>query len=186
MKIDLGVECLLGVASLHPIYELLTTLPRPVKNVWRTRKVTMNESEFIYQIDCNFPYHDRQEASHLIDLACQLSPNAAFMVAYELRRPPHGKKNKLNQMMLLDMLNELDEKFEHPIKPMIFSICRKLIQGQHVTGAEALIALDHLKDYPDQYNAAAIAYFSCDDEMQMEQVDQQYQSLIQSWKSRGV
>lgn len=146
----------------------------------------MNEIEFVDLIDCNFPYHDRQEASRLIDLACQLSPNAAFMVAHELARPPHGELDKLNEMVLLDMLNELEGKFEHPIKPIVFSICRKLIQGQQVTGAEALSVLDHLKDFPDQYNAAAIAYFSCDDEMQMNQIDQQYEALIQSWKSRRI
>jgi hypothetical protein len=143
----------------------------------------MNESEFIYLIDCNFPYHDRQEASHLIDLACQISLNAAFMVAHELARPPKNKLDKLNEMVLLDMLSELEGIFEHPIKQMVFSICRKMIRGQQVTGAEAITALDHLKDYPGQYNAVNIACFCCDEEMQMEQVEQHYQALIQSWKN---
>lgn len=146
----------------------------------------MNESEFNDRIDCNFPYHDRQEASRLIDLACQISPNAAFMVAEELARPPHNELDKLNEMVLLDMLSELEGKFDHPIKQMVFSICRKMIRGQRVTGAEAITALDHLKDYPGQYSAVAIAYFSCNEEIQMEQVDQHYQALIQSWKNNGI
>jgi hypothetical protein len=146
----------------------------------------MNESEFNDRVDCNFPYHDRQEASHIIDLACQISPNAAFMVAEELARPPHSELGQLNKMVLLDMLSELEGKFEHPIKQMVFSICRKMIRGQEVTGAEAVTALDHLKDYPGQYSAANIAYFSCDEEIQMERVDQHYQVIIQLWKSRGI
>lgn len=146
----------------------------------------MNEIEFISQIDCNFPYHDHQEASRLIDLAIQLSSNAAFMVAHELARPPLSKLDKLNEMVLLGLLNELEGKFEHPIKSMIFPICRKMIRGQQVPRDEALAALDHLKDYPGQYSAASIAYFSCLEESDLEQIDQQYEELIQSWENKGV
>ncbi len=70
---------------------MLTHLPYLPSHAWRTSKIEMNESEFITHIDCHFPYQDRQEASRLIDLACQLSPDAAFMVAHELARPPQSK-----------------------------------------------------------------------------------------------
>ncbi len=148
----------------------------------------MNESEFISRIDCNFPYYDHQEASRLIDLSCQISTNAVFMVAFELACPPF-RKMKSTKIVRLDLLNELDQKFEHPIKSMIFSICRKMIRGQRVTGDEALEALDNLKDYQDQYCAASIAagyaYFNSDEESYDELIEARHEELIQLWKIRG-
>jgi hypothetical protein len=143
----------------------------------------MNESEFDQLIDCNFPYHDRQEASHLIDMACQISTEAAFMVAHELARPPYSDVDKIDPLVLLEMLSELENKFDHPIKAVIFSICRKMIQRQHLSGEEALAVLNYLKVYPGQFSAAAIVYFSCNDDLYMDQIDQEFQLLIQSWNS---
>jgi len=146
----------------------------------------MNESEFIDKIDCNFPYDDRQKASSIIDQACQLSPNAAFMIAHELARPPRGVSDKVDKTVLLDILSELEGKCEHPLKPMVFPICRKMIRGQKVGRKEVLAVLDRLKDYPGQYCAAAIVYFSCDDETSLNEIEERYHALMKAWKGKGA
>ena len=50
-----------------------------------------------------------------------------------------------------------------------------------MTVDEALAGLDRLKNFPGQASAAAIVYFSCDEESYLEQIDQKYEMLIQSW-----
>jgi hypothetical protein len=155
----------------------------------------MNEIEFINQIDCKFPYNDRREATRLIDLAYQLSPNSAFMVADELAHPPRSKFNKYrgkltknNQTLLLELLTELEGKFDHPLMSKIIPICRKMIQGQSLTGNEVLEEIDFLSGYPIQSSAACIIYFSCncEDDSCWDQIDQRYHALIESWEIKEI
>jgi hypothetical protein len=65
------------------------------------------EDEFIAAIDCRFPYDDVALAQSLIDEACSISGNAAFMVAHELARPPMScAAADSRRLELLDYLDQ--------------------------------------------------------------------------------
>ena len=144
----------------------------------------MDEQEFCDQIDCNFPYEDRQRALHLIEVACrEYSPNAAFFIADELARPPVRDRVENSAQLRLELLEVLDRMFAHPLKAMVFEIVRKMIREEDITGEETIKALHVLEAYPGMYAAASIVYFRCTEESAFVEVDQQYQRLIASWES---
>ena len=141
----------------------------------------MTEAEFSDLIDARFPYGKSGEALKLVELACSISPNAAFMVAEELARPPRSARVSRHRREIL--LGELERRFDHPLKERIFTIARRLIGGCELAVPEALEAVRAIASYPGQYAALNIAYFSADDVAG--DVDQAKQQVVGRW-SRGA
>lgn len=74
------------------------------------------EIQFLDKIDCNFPYHDRQEGVRLIEQAATLSTNALFSVIEELCRIPESERLTVSTETLLDLLTLAASKINHPLK----------------------------------------------------------------------
>jgi hypothetical protein len=144
----------------------------------------MNEQEFINEIDCRFPYTDTDRAIGLIKSACAISANAAFMVVHELVRIPRSVVVPQAQRELL--LNRVEAALDHPLKQLVIDIARRRINNLPVSESDASDAMRQIGQFPDQYNALAIAYFSCesstDDELGA--VDSAYKEVEGEWRGR--
>lgn len=138
----------------------------------------MTEAEFSSLIECRFPYRSREESIRLIELACSISTNAAFMVADELARPPRSLRVSKRRREAL--LGELDSRFEHALKQSVFPIVRRRIAGAELTIPEAVAAIRRIGSHPGQYAALVIAYMSADDVTG--EVDEAYQEVLASWR----
>ncbi len=139
------------------------------------------ESEFISAIDCQFPFGDQAVASELIREACQISPNAAYMVAHELARPPASDETP--SMIRLRLLDQLEDAFEHPLKGLVLGVTRRMIQGELIGADECLGAMRTVGTYKNMYNALAIvcsAGYSGDDAMQIDRI---YDELVAKWRA---
>ena len=85
----------------------------------------MNEAEFISSVDCCFPYDDREAALQAISEACTICPNTAFTVAHELARVPWSES--VSKDVLLGLLSELSDHFNHPLKDLVLGITKRMI-----------------------------------------------------------
>lgn len=124
---------------------------------------TDKETKFIDSIDCRFPYQDKVECLRLIDEATEVSVNAIFSVTEEICRIPVSEKDKVGMGYLLDLLTYTRDKFDHPIKEIVFDTADKMIRGQELTVDEAIGRMETVKKYRGQFAAMSILYFSCDD-----------------------
>src|SRR5574337_331624 len=138
------------------------------------------ESISLDKIDCNFPYHDRQESLKLIDEASKLSPNALFGVIEELCRIPQSEKAGISATELLDLLTLTGEKINHPLKKLIWDIAEKMINSRELTVEEAISGMKSVSEYPGQFAALSIVYFSCDDKDQ--KLESLWEEICQNWK----
>lgn len=123
----------------------------------------MTEKEFLELIDCNFPYGDRQRCVELIDRSLSISPNAVFAVVEEICRIPGSERQNVSETFLLELLNGIDNKFEHPIKGLVFEVARVLIKRGKISVDDAVLKMEEIVKYQDAFSARSIVYFSCDD-----------------------
>lgn len=121
------------------------------------------EIDFVNKIDCRFPYGNRKECLNLIDEALGVSSNAVFSVIEEICRAPLSEREKVSNRHLSELLNAIDERFEHPLKEMILSVTNRLIRQQEISVGSAEEYMKAVDDFPGQYAALDIVYFSCDD-----------------------
>lgn len=140
-------------------------------------KGKMREREFIESIDACFPYGDTRRAIALIDEACAISANAAFMVTHELARVPRSKR--VSADTLRELLAYLDTRLKHPLKDTVFPVVRTMIRGGRIPDEEVLALMDNIRAYPDQYNALSIVYFAAENGGDV--VDSAYESITQAW-----
>ena len=140
----------------------------------------MSEEDFYYLVDCSFPYHDPAEAARLTDLACSISSNAAFTIAHELARVPAGKD--VDPQVLLGMLARLDACLDHPLKPPVLSVARRMIVGDALPLPEVLAAMREVAAYPDEYQALNVVYFSGQE--MWDEVEALYEEIVGGWRSR--
>jgi hypothetical protein len=131
--------------------------------LFRDKMTTDKETKFIDSIDCRFPYQDKVECLRLIDEATEVSVNAIFSVTEEICRIPVSEKDKVEIGYLLDLLTYTRDKFDHPIKEIVFDTADKMIRGQELTVDEAIGRMETVKKYRGQFAAMSILYFSCDD-----------------------
>jgi hypothetical protein len=139
----------------------------------------MDEIEFIESIDACFPYDDTRSARVLIEQACAVSANAAFMVAHELARVPGSKR--VSPDTLRELLVHLDAHLKHPLKDIVFRVVRTMIRGGRVSDAEVLALMDNIRAYPGQHNALSIVYFAA--ENGGDTVDSAFESITRAWGS---
>ncbi len=123
----------------------------------------MSEKAFLDQIDCNFPYHDRKQCLDLIDQSLSISANAVFAVVAELCRVPKSQKKTVSARFLLELIDIIDSKFEHPVKEMALTAARKMVINEELSVDEAIAGIVHVSRYPGVFHAWSIFYFSCND-----------------------
>ena len=123
----------------------------------------MTEKEFLELIDCAFPYHNKEGCIELIDQSLSISPNAVYAVVEEICRIPVSERQNVSETFLLEMLNVIDNKFEHPIKDLVLEVARILIKRGEISVDDAILKMEELVKYQDVFSARSIVYFSCDD-----------------------
>ncbi len=138
----------------------------------------MTESEFIRSIDCQLPYGNLELVRSLIEQAKGISCNAVFMVLHEICRPPRREQIDLNAR--LELLAVWSQAVEHSLNNTLLPIAESIIRGDDVTPGVAAKAMREVAQFPNQHNALAISYFSCDD------VDGEVEALHQTITSAWV
>ena len=138
----------------------------------------MTEDEFISLIDCHFPYHDTADSHRMIELGCAISPNAAFTIVYELARVPASVVVESNK--LLGLLQDVESRFEHPLKESVIRVARRLISGMRLSLPEVMGAMRDVGHFRNQYQALNVIYSS--GEEAWDEIDVLYKEITQLWK----
>lgn len=138
----------------------------------------MDESEFITSIDCCFPYRAPLQWRRTIADALKISPNAAFMVAHELCRPPRSVRVTVAQR--LETWRYLSVRLHHPLAQQLSDVIALRIKGSEIPMAVAVKAMKLVRHSPNQYNALSICYFSYSG---MRKVDELYDRIVGEWQS---
>lgn len=123
----------------------------------------MTEKDFLELIDCAFPYDNKERCIELIDQSLSISPNAVFAVVEEICRVPVSKRQNVSEAFLLELLNVIDNKFEHPIKNLMLEVARVLIKRGEISVDDAILKMEEIVKYQNTFSARSILYFSCDD-----------------------
>lgn len=143
--------------------------------------MTINiEKEFMNEIDCIFPYSDKTKCLQLIDKAVSISPASVYAIVYELAYLPNNENREALASTLLELLDVIDCKFEHPLKAMVFEVVRVLIHGQHISAEESNSKMLELKDCEDAGIPFNIIYFACDDVNG--DTEAVYNEVVEYWK----
>jgi len=142
----------------------------------------MTEYEFVMSIDCNFPYHDETAWRRAIEVGAEISPNAAFMVLYEICMRGHGVEVPLADLRL--MLDVWARRFDHPLVPVLRPVAEMLIERKRWTVAQSLAVMREISPYVNQYGALEIARFACDYEDDSD-AERLYDEIVAKWKSES-
>jgi hypothetical protein len=140
----------------------------------------MTEVEFNELIDCRLPYNNEAECRRLCEMGAHISSNAAFTVLYELCRVP--RRTDVAVDVLKRLVSYWNECFSHPLAPLLTQIATKMIEGKQLSLGEAMNAMQVISEYPSEYSALAIAYFSCDDVEG--RVDDLYNRISANWQAQ--
>ena len=137
------------------------------------------EAEFIDAVDCRFPYQQEAQAHRLIEEACAISPNAAFMIVHELARRPQG--STADDSTCLALLERLGDRFEHPLRDAVLGVARRMIRGDQLQVHDCVELMRAVSRHRGQFNALAVVYFSCEDSG-MKTVDQLHGDIVGNWR----
>jgi hypothetical protein len=140
---------------------------------------TMLELDFIDRIDGAFPYNNRQESLKMIDEALSISANAVFAVIEEIARIPDEERELVPFLSLSDLLNTIEKKFEHPLKPAVLKTARNMLAQVETDVDEAVNNIKSLNKYPRLYAALNIFYYSSFDESGV--LDKAWDDVIKEW-----
>lgn len=124
---------------------------------------SQEEIEFIEKINCNFPYQDKELCIQLIKESAAISDNAIFTVVEELCRIPPMNRSIASHEYLLELLEITAKEINHPLKEMVLNTARVMIVEKVISVDEAIENMKIIRDYPGQWGALSIMYFSCDD-----------------------
>ena len=119
-------------------------------------------ADFITAIDCRFPYDDQSAAHALIDEACAISADAAYMVVHELARRP-GSSTTPDETCLA-LLDRLDRQLVHPAKSAVVAVARRMIRRESVALDELTNVMRVISRHAGQFNALALVTFACEDD----------------------
>lgn len=143
------------------------------------RPAMRSEEEFLGAIDGAFPYGDRARAHALIEEACSISSNAAFMVAHELARLP--KDVVVEDQWRLGLLERLRERLEHPLKAPILDVAARMVRGDALAFGECRALMGRIADFPGEFNALAVVCCACEDD-DAEAADGIYDDVVAGWR----
>jgi hypothetical protein len=137
----------------------------------------MTESEFIDQIDCNFPHQDLAAAVALMKLGASISPNAAFMVLYEICSVPYHPK--VRPYLVQKRIELWATHFHHPINELIVPVAIKIVRNRSISISRCLKYLDRVAQYPGLYNALNIVSSSCNVDSGL--IDEKCHKVTKQW-----
>lgn len=123
----------------------------------------MTEKDFLELIDGAFPYDNKERCFELINQSLSISPNAVYAVVEEICRIPVSESQIVSETLLLELLNVIEEKFEHPVKALILEVARVILRRGEISVDDAILKMEELAKYKDAFSARSIVYFSCDD-----------------------
>jgi hypothetical protein len=147
-----------------------------------------DENNFISEIDCNFPYADKEKCLNLINRASSISANAIFFIIQELSQPTYiQRRENLAAQVFIDLLNFTSNKFNHPLKDIIVDTAYKMIHDQYIGLEEAIIRMNEVKKYPGQLSALNTVYSSWNwEELEEEQIEVVYNNILVEWSKYGA
>ncbi|MDF1666599.1 MAG: hypothetical protein P1V97_32920 [Planctomycetota bacterium] len=134
-----------------------------------------NEEAFIRKIDCAFPYTDFDMAEKLIEEACAISANAAFMVLYELSNPGKNADYPFEQIQRL--LSLWEENFDHPLKDLVLSLVSDKLNSVRISDEDIITAMLVCAEHGGPLMALNTVFY-CLRESQ-EDTDSLYESISQ-------
>ena len=137
----------------------------------------MNESEFIEQVDCRFPYGRPLDWRRLSAQAARVSPNAAFMVLHEICRVPRSVV--VSPALASAMVRHWRRRFRHPLCRVLAPVVQAYVGGVALRPAQAARLMRKVAAYPDQYNALALCYFSAEDRAGA--LDRLFETVTSTW-----
>lgn len=138
------------------------------------------EAAFIRKIDCAFPYTDFDMAEKLIEEACAISANAAFMVLFELSNPGKGATYSLAQIRSL--LTIWQGKISHPLRDIVLSLVEKKLDLENISNDEIVSAMIRCAEQQGSLMALNTVY-NCLPEA-AEDIDALYESLASRFLKR--
>lgn len=141
------------------------------------RDASVTENEFIRSIDCRFPYHDRVRARELIEASLAISANAVFTIVHELVLPGHSVQ--VAPTVLLELLSELEARFEHPLKALVFAVARRMIRDEPLSQQEVLQAISQVAEHPGEYQALNVISSSGEPDDGIENADEKVRAQWQ-------
>jgi hypothetical protein len=118
----------------------------------------MTGDEFILSIDHRFPYFDETQWRPLVETGARLSPNCAFMVLHELCRP---STCKVTRQQLRAIYQYWRSCFAHPLVEVMSPVAEAMMAGDELAVSQAMATMRIVAQYPDEYNALGIAFYSC-------------------------
>lgn len=139
----------------------------------------LKELEFIDKIDGAFPYENRKECLALIQEALDISPNAVFAVVEEICRIPDEDRAVVPFLSLIDLLKEIDTKFNHPLKEMVLKVAKRMLKEEETPLEETLLNLEEVRKFPRQFACLNIVFYSCHDDE--EKRGAAWDSIIKEW-----
>lgn len=133
---------------------------------------TMSEEQlFLEEIDCRFPYHDRERCQQLIRRGLDLSPNAAIGVLHEICRPPRSVP--VARKCLEILVEDWRAQFNHPLANLLTEVAISIIAGHPRQIRDVIEMMRIVSIHKGLYAALAILHFACDDpDGELEAMDQ--------------
>ncbi|HEX5138392.1 MAG TPA: hypothetical protein VFY93_15555 [Planctomycetota bacterium] len=142
-----------------------------------------SEADFVIEIDCQFPYVDRERALALTSEACSISANAAFGVVYEICNVPRGVAADPETRDAV--LRRIETLLSHPLAKVILPLARALVEGEHPTSSEQIDAMRKVAAFPGQYYALQVALYAGNPEDPGdEDLDRVYDEILAEWERR--
>ena len=141
----------------------------------------MTEQEFLDQIDCKFPYHDRDIWKRVVDTGSSISSNAAFAVLEEITRPPRSAATSLSDRM--EMVAHWRSGFEHPLAEEVSNLALAQMSNSSISPRQCLTLMDEISRYPGQYAALNVAYFACGG-VESKEAEEKWQNISEQWAAQ--
>jgi hypothetical protein len=138
----------------------------------------MTEAQFISSIDCRFPWGNQRKMRLLASQALKISPNAVFMVYWEIGHPGHSARMSSSERF--DMVGYLEERFVHPLGGLASWLVRQRIAGVKISVSRAKAAIRKVAKFPGCYNALNLACSSCDYD-ETETIDRLGDAVRKEW-----
>jgi hypothetical protein len=144
------------------------------------------ETEFINEIDCQFPYADRERALALASKACSISANAAFAVVYEVCNLPESAKAEADSELRAAVLRRIETLLSHPLARVILPLAAGVLEGKPASVCERIDAMRRVAAFPGQYCALNVALYATDwEEPWDDEADRVCDEIVASWERRG-
>lgn len=149
------------------------------------------EAEFINEIDCQFPYSDRERALALASEGLGISTEAAFRVVYEVCNLPRSvaediEAHEAMRVMLNqtrhDVLARIERGLSHQLKGLVLQVARDVVDEKRMKRADQIALMRRIEPFRGQYAALQIVLGAGDpDEEWDDELDRVYDEIVAAW-----